>query len=396
MSDLTVPFIFWSFLLLSFFHGLIAIALSRILRQPTSNLSNEAALPKVLVVLPLRDIELHGLESLRALLQLDYPHYHLQVVTPHLDNTSRRQITQLLNDYPAIPVHVKSPSAGHKFCSFTGSALIQTVSTLNKDIDVLAVLAPNMIPSRSWLKDLVIPLQDPAIGVTTGYRWYRLRSGHWRDICRYVWNGLIVCQMCLSHTPWEGSFALKIQSIAQHELLEIWQQSITTDVILSRLLRKQKLRVKAVPTLLMTRHIGDDFFSFIEWVKHRMLLLRLYHPLWPPVAIRSIIITYIFFRSGFAFLSSLLTGQWASVFLITSGLMIYLTIISLLLNVLEQKNQQSARLKGEPVECPSVLLRLKIFLVIPFVQVLHSLTTVSTLFVRSMQLQHLKFDIKEL
>ncbi|HBL44173.1 MAG TPA: glycosyl transferase, partial [Planctomycetaceae bacterium] len=54
-------------------------------------------------------------------------------------------------------------------------SLLQGLSEVSEDVDVVAWLDADVVPHRTWLRDLVQPLQDESVGVASGIRWYAPR-----------------------------------------------------------------------------------------------------------------------------------------------------------------------------------------------------------------------------
>lgn len=388
LSDLAIPLIFWNLLLLSLFHAIIAITLAVLLKRSKRSIPDDQDLPPVMVILCLKGDVSYGLNCLRGLLNLNYPRYGVQVIADHPTSTAWQMLSDVLRDPSEIPVSINSLDIWHTtHFSFECSALIQTISHLKQDYKVVAMIDAGLIPHRDWLKELVSPLVDSSIGVTTGYRWYRPSNGQWSSLLRYAWNGFMVVQMCISRVPWEGSFALKIQHIYQINLVDNWRKTATPDIFLGTLLQEQGLCVSVVPSLLMTRHINLDILEFVDWIKQRLLLLRVYHPLWLLLAAQGVFVTFTLSRASITLLSNLLTGQWSVSNWIIGGLMVYLGAVTLLIGVLERQAQVSARQRGELLNDLPIVFFAKILIVIPIAQLFHGIVTVSTMFVRQLELR---------
>ncbi|NEP18378.1 MAG: glycosyltransferase [Leptolyngbya sp. SIO4C1] len=395
MGDASIPLIFWNLLLLSLFHALVAIALAAVLKKSQRPLLADSELPPATVVLCIQGNQSDGSDCLRGLLALDYPCYKIQIVIDHCSNPAWQTLPLLLQAHPQVPAECLL-AAPHRTCSFECSALIQTVTQLAPDCAVVALIDASLIPPRGWLRALVSPLADPRVGVTTGYRWYWPVKGRWSGLMRYAWNGFMVVQMCLSRVPWEGSLALKTQHIHQIRLTQIWQQTVTPDVMLGRRLRRQGLRVNVVPALLLTSHIGASSQQFVDWVKRRLLLLRVYHPLWLVVAAQGIFVALTLGRATVLVGVMALTQHWLTTGWIVAGLLIYLSVVTSLISILERSARQAAWQRGEPAGRLPLSLLPQLLAVIPLAQLLHAIATISTLFVRSLELQDIAFRVTEL
>lgn len=393
MTDSTIPLIFWNLLLLSLFHSAIAGLLAfSLMRSRTSR--GGLSLPSVTVLLCMRESSTPNLACLQGLLTLDYPRYTIQIVTERIQDQDH--VVRFCQNYPDVPVNICALEVWHKTCSFEGSALIQTVRQLSQPSEVVAMIDASLQPHPNWLTELVRPLADTRVGVTTGYRWYPPVKGGLQALLRYAWNGFMVVQMCLSRVPWEGSFALRTAQIHQIDLVNTWQKSVTTDVILSTLLRRQGLEVRVVPSLFMAQHHHSDLYSFVDWVKRRLLLLRVYHPLWLLVAAQGIFVTATLTRAFVKLVSALFLGDWSASYWVLCGFAVYMGVVAVLISIPERYARQAAKQRGESKNLIPLLLLPKILLAIPLAQLLHAVTTISILFVRRLTLQDNAFPIQEL
>ena len=387
-------------MLLSLFHLAVTGALVKRLKKPHLPLLQDESLPRVTVLLCLKGNDSHGLDCLRSLLFLNYPHYKIHVVIDREGNPVWQMIPPLLKAYPGVQVELSTLSVWNKNCSFEGNALIQMVQSLEADreadCEVVATIDAGLLPHPDWLREMVSPLGNPQVGVSTGYRWYKPRRGRGRSLIQYAWNGFMVAQMCVSRVPWEGSLAIRTKHIHQIELSYSWQQAITTDVILGKLLRRNGLRIAVVPSLFMTCHIEPERWSFANWVKRRLLLLRVYHPMWIVVAGQGFFVTLTLVRTAILLSFFLFTSRWRASGWVLGGLLTYMSVVALLISTLERNARQAATQRGEHVHRLSFSLLMQLFITIPLAQLSHALATLSTLFVRKLDLQGAAFQIKDL
>jgi cellulose synthase/poly-beta-1,6-N-acetylglucosamine synthase-like glycosyltransferase len=107
----------------------------------------------------------------------------LDVVAKALDNLNQKHII-------VSPLNVR-----YQTCSLKCSALIQAVSSLNDDCEVVALIDSDTVPHPRWLRELVLPLADRRIGLTAGNRWYVPIKDQWGSLARYLWNISAVLQM---------------------------------------------------------------------------------------------------------------------------------------------------------------------------------------------------------
>src|SRR5262249_14303300 len=148
------------------------------------------------------------------------------------------------------------------------SALLQAIHELKSSIAVVALIDADVTPYRHWLRDLVQPLSDPAVGATSGVRWYMpLGKSSLGTAIRSLWNAVAFTQMVNLHIPWAGSMAFRADLFRKSHLLDQWAQSFVEDTPSHRVLRSLGLRLCHVSAVTMVNHesIGlKDCYRFIR------------------------------------------------------------------------------------------------------------------------------------
>ena len=66
--------------------------------------------------------------------------------------------------------------------------LLHALDYLRNGDQVLAFGDSDIRPTQDWLRHLVSSLEDPNVGVSTGYRWYLPQKGNFASALRSVWN----------------------------------------------------------------------------------------------------------------------------------------------------------------------------------------------------------------
>jgi len=114
----------------------------------------------------------------------------------------------------------------------------------------------------NWLHYLVRPLQDPALGASTGYRWFIPVHGGIASHLRSVWNGAIASALgerLEKNFCWGGSTAIRRETFNQRNVLEYWQGTVSDDFALTRALHEGELPIKFVPQCLTSSFRGLHF-----------------------------------------------------------------------------------------------------------------------------------------
>lgn len=350
----------------------------------------DGELPKVTVILYLSQISSSLPQHLEALLNQNYSNYQLHLILNSPEDPAWAMIKHAIADR-LIPLVRVSYLKIRPTCTLQCSALVQAVSTLDRDCEVLALVDGNTIPHSDWLSQLVSPLGDSRIGVTTGNCWYLPGKSQWGSALRYLWNVSAVVQMFLHRIPWRGSLAIRTQLLEETRLLCQWERSLGEDAILYRLLKQQGLKLKFVPGAILVNSQECNFSQAIAWMKHQLLMVRLYHPRWLAVVSYGAINTLIPAIAGGMLLFELFTRQWDAIVWLAGGLGIYLIVMFLLVGILEIGIQKAI---GKPRIKFSIPAIAKLLFSIPIAQVVYGITLFSSLFSRNLKLHGITYRIQ--
>lgn len=350
-------------------------------------------LPKASAILCLREANHLLPDCLQALLQQNYPHYDIRIVIDNQEDLARSIATQTIQNLAADRIKVSPLKVQHETCSFQCSALLQAVSELDDDCEVIALLDAETIPHPNWLREIVAPLAERKVGLTTGNCWYSPSKGQWGSLLQYLWNVAAVVQMYVHKIPWGGSLAMKTALLRQTPILETWQQSLSADVVLYRLLSKSGLQTRFVPSAILVNRQGSNLPNAIDWIKRQLVLVRLYHPRWWAIVVYGIFNTVIPVLTGFLLLISLLIGQWQAAASLGSGFVVYILAMFLLINILEQGVQRIIRARREPTKKLSAFLLVKILLTIPLSPVIYAIALGSIPFIRHLKWRGITYRI---
>jgi cellulose synthase/poly-beta-1,6-N-acetylglucosamine synthase-like glycosyltransferase len=345
MNTLTLTIVFGLIGLVLFEIYFTTIFLASFDKEQQESFADEE-FPKVAIALCLRGADPFLPNCLQALLHQNYPDYELKIVVDSREDPAWAIAETIMQNQTAIPVQISPLRVRRKTCSLKCSALIQAISELNQDCKIIALVDADTIPHPNWLQELVSPLKDPQIGVTTGNRWY-VRGDLWGTLCRYLWNIAAVGQMYLYGIPWGGSLAFKTDIVRQAQLLKKWQHAFCEDTMLSRALQEQGLQIKSVASLMMVNREECALPNFRHWVGRQMLNAKLYHPGWLPILTYGTIKTLIPAIALLITLIALFNQKWTSVMWLSSSLAIYTLALLVLINLWERAIRQKLYLRQE-------------------------------------------------
>jgi hypothetical protein len=303
----------------------------------------ESERPHVVVVLPIRGADPSLAACLRGLLNQDYPRYELRIIIDSPEDPAWSLVHELAH---GPHVQVGALHARRETCSLKTSALLQAISSLDKSCQVVALIDADVVPYRSWLRDLVLPLLNPQVGATTGIRWFMPRTATWGSLVRYLWNAAASVQMYALHIPWGGSLALRVDLFRRSDLLQKWAVSLWEDTGCYRTIRDLGLQLRFVPAATMINQETTDLKSCFRFIRRQMLNVRLYHGSWPAILANGFATALALTTSLTLTAIGLATGDRAAAALLLDGLLLYGAGMAVCLVLVERHIQRLAHERG--------------------------------------------------
>ncbi|MBE9214083.1 glycosyltransferase family 2 protein [Plectonema cf. radiosum LEGE 06105] len=392
MNEIAI-LIFYLLVSLAIFYLWLTVAFVSKLHQFPKILQEEE-LPIATIVLCLRGADPFLPKCLEALLNQNYPNYELQIVVDNYQDPAWEMVTQTVKNIAVKHVKINCLRVARSTCSLKCSALLQAVSELDDNCQVVALVDADTIVHSNWLRELISPLTDPQIGATTGNRWYLPQGRYWGSVIRYIWNVAAVAQMQFYRIPWGGSLAIKTEIFRQTGLLSKWEQAFNEDTMIQHILQQQGLTVKFVPSILMLNREECDLKSFFAWVKRQLLCSRLYHNSWSAIAIHGILTTVLPLTAIMLLLITYLNGEWSINGYFAGGLAIYIVTQLLCLVILEYQVRGIFQQKGETVPSVDIRTIFKVLLALPLTQIVYSLALTSAMFMRQVEWRGITYQIK--
>ena len=349
-------------------------------------------LPKVAIALCLRGADPFLSNCLQALLNQNYPQYELNIVVDSKSDPAWNIVTQIQNK-TEVPVNISPLKIRRETCSLKCSALIQAVNELDSDCEIIALVDADTVPHPNWLRELVNPLKNPKVGLTTGNRWY-VPGKQWGTVCRYLWNVAAVGQMHLYRIPWGGSLAIRTELVHQGQLLKRWEQAFCEDTMLHRVLQEQGLRIESVASLMMVNREECTLLSFRRWVSRQLLNAKLYHPGWNAILIYGTITCLIPTIVSLLGTIALFTGQWTFAVLLNSVLYAYFILLLILINLWQRAVRQKLMLRYELLPTFSLKTLLKLTIAIPMAQLACAIALWQAVLTKQVEWRGITYQVK--
>jgi cellulose synthase/poly-beta-1,6-N-acetylglucosamine synthase-like glycosyltransferase len=268
--------------------------------------------PFVSVIAPTRGMEPGLEENFEAILQQTYPAYEVIFVFDDSSDPAVKVLNQLNPSQVATKVIFAGPATD---CGQKVHNLRAAVNHLDNSSTVLVFVDTDARPGTSWLRQLVAPLADSTVGLSSGYRWFVPRKGGLASRLRSVWNASIASALGANRQKnfcWGGSTAIRRSVFQQLNIRERWLGSISDDFTLTKVVREAGLPIHFTPHCLVAS-VGDcslkELFTFTT---RQIQITRVYAPeLWLPLMLGSSLFTIVFFGGIVLFIALLVGGKFS-------------------------------------------------------------------------------------
>lgn len=328
--------LFWAAITLVGLHALLGFRLlsAMLCRRPP--LPPDSACPRAVVILCLRGPDPFLRDTLLALFAQDYPAYDIHLLLDHAGDPARSIAEEIIRETGARNVAIDTVREPRATCSLKCSALIQGVSRILDTHEAVVLIDADVVPHRTWLREIVAPLAQEGVGAATGNRWYMPSRPSCGSLARYVWNVPAMPQMVAYGIPWGGSLALRSAVVRQAKLLDLWAHSLSDDALVYDALRKHSWRVAFVPSLIMVNRELIRLDDLKRWLRRQLLMARLYHPRWAFVLAHALVVTLVPAALLGALLAASIAENWTAVVWTGTGLGAHLAGSLLLIGLAER------------------------------------------------------------
>ncbi len=273
-------------------------------------------LPRCTVIVPCKGMPHRARRNLSALLSQEYPSYEVVFAVE-----SERD--------PAVPL-IRSLVAEKERASLVVAGLASTCAQKIHNLlaaieqieapQVLVFADSDVTPTPSWLRQLVLPLSDPKVSITTGYRWLTLRNGSFSQWA-HSYTNMFTYAVFASTSYWTGvglwggAMAIREVDFRALGVAGQWRESVVDDLSLSRLAMRRNLKSVLVPVCVSpSEEVLNSLADLADWVARQLLYAKAYHPaFWLFGLSLTLMVVAIYLLLPVSILGVILTGDvsWA-------------------------------------------------------------------------------------
>jgi cellulose synthase/poly-beta-1,6-N-acetylglucosamine synthase-like glycosyltransferase len=250
--------------------------------------------PRVVVFCPCRDVDPGFRENIESIFDQDYPRFQVVFIV----DSSTDPSFQLLSEKNAtVLVAGEASTRGQKVHN-----LIHGVEHGAGDAEVFIFCDADARFPRDWITNLVAPLEDDTVAVSTGYRWYSAERGGVASLLRSAWNASVVTTLG-NHNKnfaWGGSMAIRREVFDQIGVRKAWEGAVSDDYAVMHAARRSGKRIVFVPKCLIPSYGGCTWRELLEFTTRQILITRVYDPFTWRAAFVTQTIFNVAFWAGFA------------------------------------------------------------------------------------------------
>jgi len=231
--------------------------------------------PRVLVICPCKGIDFGFRENAESIRNQDYANLRVVFVVEAEDDPAYPQLRAL---NATVLVAGTSDVRGQKVHN-----LIHAVENAAGDAEVFVFCDSDARYPTDWISNLIPPLEDRAVAVSTGYRWYVADPGSPASLLRSIWNASVVTALG-SHSrnfAWGGSMALRREVFDRIRVREAWDHAVSDDFAVTLAARAAGMGIVFVPACLIPSHGRCTWPELLEFTTRQIIITRVYEPkLW--------------------------------------------------------------------------------------------------------------------
>jgi cellulose synthase/poly-beta-1,6-N-acetylglucosamine synthase-like glycosyltransferase len=230
------------------------------------------------VIVPCKGVPKDFGKNLQGFLNLDYPDY---IVVYSVESENDKAV-------PVINEIIRGDSRARLAVAGLSTTCVQKNHNLlaglkqADDAEVYVFADADIKPEPSWLQELVLPLADSRIAVTSGFRWLHARKGTLGELAHSYVNVFIYVLFSVACFfggvgLWGGSMAIRRKDFEELGVADKWAHAGVDDMSLSYLVLKARKKAVVVPhCIIQTDDLLPTVRSTISWFERQIMYLKAY------------------------------------------------------------------------------------------------------------------------
>jgi ceramide glucosyltransferase len=240
---------------------------------------DEGYTPKCSIIVPCKGIPKNFGNNLRGFLQLDYPDFEVIYVVESADDAAVPEIQKIISEDSRVKFAIAGLATE---CAQKNHNMLAALRGVCDASEVFVFADSDIKPARYWLREIVLPLQDSKVTVTTGFRWLLSPTGSVGELCHAYVNIFIYTCFCAACYfggvgLWGGTMAIRRKDFEELGVAKKWSRAAVDDMSLSAVVLKSRRKAVVVPTCLtVTDDLLPTVSSTIAWFERQIMYLKSY------------------------------------------------------------------------------------------------------------------------
>ena len=232
---------------------------------------------RVAIYAPCKGIDLELENNLRALLRQDYHDFEVYFVLESTADPACEVVRRLIAEHPQIAARLliagRATDCGQKVHN-----LRHATAEIPAGVKYLAFVDSDACPRPEWLRSLILRLDRPGVGAATGYRWFIPARPSLANHLLYAINSSIALFFGAggNHLVWGGSWAIRREMFETLAVRDAWKGTLSDDLVVSRIMRRRRLRVLFQPPCMVASPLDRDLRSMCGFLRRQYLIGRFY------------------------------------------------------------------------------------------------------------------------
>jgi len=371
------------------------VAFVRALRRDRPPLLADEDCPQAAILLSVRGDDPFLAQCVEGLLQQDYPRYTVRIVVDHVQDPAWEVIDRVVKRHPGSPVRVEPLAERFGTCTLKANSLLQAVEGLDASCEIFAIIDADVVPHRTWLRELVGPFRDPNVAAATGNRWYMPAKPTLASLVRYAWNAGAAVQMYWGRCTWGGGMAVRARLFRETDLRERWRHAIASDTALDAAVRQAGGQTAFVPAMMSVNRESCTMKGLWRFMQRQLLHSRLKGKDWPLILVHGIATIGALLAAAIVLVVAVARGQAVPAALAGGGLAVYGLAMFAMLGLLEAAVRKAVQGRDERTQWLGPGTLLKLLIAVPLAQIVYAAVLPTVGFLRDVTWRGVSYRIED-
>ncbi|NLG17251.1 MAG: glycosyltransferase family 2 protein [Fibrobacter sp.] len=239
--------------------------------------------PKCSIFVPCKGIPKDLGNNLKGFLKQDYADYEVVFVVESEKDPAVPTIKSIMEGNANVKLAIAGLSTTCAQKNYNLLAALRCAS----DSEVYVFADSDICPDGKWLKEIIMPLADSRVTVTSGFRWLNAPKGTIGELTHSYVNVFMYVLFSVACFfggvgLWGGSMAIRKKDFDELEVAQKWSRTVVDDMSLSQIVMKKSRKAVLIPPCIThTDDLLQTVRGTVTWFERQIMFLKAYQkPLW--------------------------------------------------------------------------------------------------------------------